>query len=151
MSNLDDILTTATPEADSSKKADKPIYDKASWSKQKQNDREQAYRLIDETVKKLSLDGSILKGFLDIQSRFDRYSVANNLLILTQNPEAIKLADFNTWKENGTPVKKGNKGITILEPGHEYTREDGSIGVHITRKKCLIFLRQVRSRPHSLL
>lgn len=44
-------------------------------------------------------------------------------------PEATRLADFKTWKDNDLYIKKGESGITILEPGDEYTREDGSVGV----------------------
>ena len=32
-------------------------------------------------------------------------------------------------------MKKNQKGIVILEPGDEYTREDGSIGVSYNPKK----------------
>jgi hypothetical protein len=135
MSNFDDIFGATPKEIPNNNKDNNSSFDRASWAEQKQLEREQAYHLIDETAEQLSLDFSKFHGYLDVQSRFDRYSVANNLLVLAQNPEATKLADYNTWKENGTPVQKSEKGITILEPGDEYTREDGSIGVSYNTKK----------------
>ena len=135
MNNFDDIFIAAPNETKGASKSDTATFDKTSWAEQKQIEREQAYALIDDTALKLSQVGSIFKGYLDVQSKFDRYSVANNLIILAQNPEATKLADFKTWKENDAYVKKGQSGITILEPGEEYTREDGSIGVSYNTKK----------------
>ena len=135
MSNLDDIFTTTPKETKEAPKAENAGFDRTSWAEQKQIERAQAYTLIDSTAEKLSQNGSVFKGYLDIQSKFDRYSVANNLLILAQKPESTRLADFKTWKENDAPIKKGEKGITILEPGEEYTREDGSIGVSYNTKK----------------
>ena len=39
------------------------------------------------------------------------------------------------WKEEDVSINKGEKAITILEPGNEYTREDGSTGFSINVKK----------------
>ena len=65
---------------------------------------------------------------LNTQAQFDRYSVSNALLIAYQHPGATKVADFSTWKEEDVFVKKGEKAITMLEPGSEFTREDGTTG-----------------------
>lgn len=136
MSNLDDGFTT-TPKGEPAKtnEVTSSSYDKASWAEQKQQERDQAYKMIDATAEQIANDGSKLKGYLDVQSHFDRYSVANTLLILAQKPDATKLGDFNTWKEKDVFVKKGETGIIILEPGEEYTRDDGSIGVSYNTKK----------------
>ena len=135
MNNLDDILTTTPKGAPDEIKNGTSFYDKASWAEQKQQERTQAYQMIDETAQKIANDGAMLKNYLDVQSQFDRYSVANTLLILAQKPKATRLADFNTWKEKEVFVKKGETGIIILEPGDEYTRDDGSIGVSYNTKK----------------
>ncbi len=135
MSNSDDIFTTTQEGNPAETKNASSSYDKASWAEQKQKEREQAYHMIDETTEQISKDGSMLKRYLDVQSQFDRYSVANTILILAQKPDATKLADFNAWKEKDVFVKKGETGIIILEPGEEYNREDGSIGVSYNTKK----------------
>ena len=113
MSNFDDIFTTTPKETKEVPKAENAEFDRTSWAEQKQIEREQAYSLIDATAENLTQNGSKFKGYLDVQSKFDRYSVANNLLILAQKPEATRLADFKTWKENDAAIKKGEKGITI--------------------------------------
>ena len=70
-----------------------------------------------------------------MQARFDLYSVSNAILIAAQCPEATKLADFDTWKADGVYVKRGQDAITILEPGKEYKKDDGSRGVSYNVKK----------------
>lgn len=86
-----------------------------------------------------------------MQSRFDRYSVGNALLITAQMPQATQFKDFDAWKENGVSIKKQQKGITILEPGEEYTREDSSVGVSYNVKKSLTFRRPLqRTRKRRL-
>jgi len=70
-----------------------------------------------------------------VQARFDLYSVSNAILIAAQCPEATKLADFDSWKADGVYVKRGQDAITILEPGKEYRKDDGSTGVSYNVKK----------------
>ncbi|MDL2287116.1 ssDNA-binding domain-containing protein [Eubacteriales bacterium OttesenSCG-928-G02] len=97
--------------------------------------RADAYDLIDHTAKEISADGGKFQQYLDVQTKFDRYSAGNALLITAQMPNATQFKDFDGWKENGASIKKQQKGITILEPGEEYTREDGSVGVSYNVKK----------------
>jgi hypothetical protein len=42
--------------------------------------------------------------------------LGNLILIWFQNPNATRVAGFNTWKELGRFVKKGEKGLMILAP-----------------------------------
>jgi hypothetical protein len=135
MNEYDDIFTSENKSENVAAVTGKSDFDKASWAEQKQQEREHAYKLIESTAEKLTQDGLFFKGFLDVLSKFDRYSVANNLLILAQKPEATKLADFKSWKENDVFIKKGAMGVIILEPGDEYPREDGTVGVSYNTKK----------------
>lgn len=48
--------------------------------------------------------------------RFHEYSFNNVLLIVSQRPDAQRVASFNTWKRLGRHVNKGEKGIRILVP-----------------------------------
>lgn len=43
---------------------------------------------------KLTYDHAF-QPYLDVQARFDRYSVSNAVLIAAQCPEATRLADFD--------------------------------------------------------
>jgi len=54
--------------------------------------------------------------FLLTMSKFHEYSIGNQILIMVQKPAATRVAGFNTWRELGRWVKKGEKGIAILAP-----------------------------------
>lgn len=110
-------------------------FDKEAWKQQKQEQREMVYSLIDDTAQTVAKDGTAFQKYLDVQSRFDRYSVANALLILAQKPDATRIADFDTWKEQGTYIRKKESGFFILEPGEEYQRDDGTVGISYNPKK----------------
>ena len=56
------------------------------------------------------------QDWLDMQSRFHHYSFNNTLLILTQRPDATRVAGFNAWRKFDRFVRKGEKGIWILAP-----------------------------------
>ncbi len=56
------------------------------------------------------------KRWLDMCSRFWRYSFCNQMLIAIQQPTATQVAGFNTWKNLGRWVRKGETGIRILAP-----------------------------------
>ncbi len=110
-------------------------FDKEAWKQQKQEQREMVYSLIDDTAQTVAKDGTAFQKYLDVQSRFDRYSVANAFLILAQKPDATRIADFDTWKEQGTYIRKKESGFFILEPGDEYQRDDGTVGISYNPKK----------------
>lgn len=57
-----------------------------------------------------------LKAYLDVASRFHRYSFRNQLLIARQYPTATRVAGFHAWHDLGRHVRKGEKGIAILAP-----------------------------------
>jgi len=52
-------------------------------------------------------------GYREVQ-KFRTYSVLNVLLILTQCPNAGRVAGYRTWQSFGRQVKTGEKGIMIL-------------------------------------
>lgn len=133
MNGFDDIFA-AQPTSQNINR-DSISFDKEAWAAQKQQERENAYALIDKTAGRMAENDGLFKTYLDVQSRFDRYSVGNAILITAQMPGATRLADFKTWKEGGMYIKKGAAGVTILEPGEEYTRDDGSVKVPYNAKK----------------
>lgn len=53
---------------------------------------------------------------LTAAARFHRYSLSNVLLILTQRPDATRVAGIRTWNRLGRTVRKGERGIAILAP-----------------------------------
>ncbi len=54
--------------------------------------------------------------FLTTMAKFHDYSIGNQILIMIQRKDATKVAGFNTWKDLGRWVRKGEKGIAILAP-----------------------------------
>ena len=77
------------------------IFDKEEWASRKQQDREAAYAMVDDTLKKMGTNGKAFQTYLDVQSKFERYSVSNALLVAAQKPEATDLGDANFWRGRG--------------------------------------------------
>ena len=143
MPNFDDLFAPQPAQQEDTS------FDKEAWAARKQAERDSVYAMIDGYTTDMSVDGGLFQAYLDVQARFDRYSVSNAVLIAAQMPEATKLADFDHWKESGVYVKRGADAITILEPGKEYIRqEDGSTGVFYNPKK-VFDISQTSSRQQS--
>ena len=109
-------------------------FNKEEWATQKQEQRKAAYELIDTTCEKMMADGGAFQQYLDVQGHFDRYSVNNAILVSAQMPEATQLKDYGSWKQSRAYMDKDAQKITILEPGKEYEREDGSKAVGYNAK-----------------
>ena len=109
-------------------------YDKAEWAAQKQAERKEAYELIDNTCSEMAVNGDSFRQYLDVQGRFDRYPVANAVLVSAQMPEATQLKDYGKWKQSRVYVNKDAQKITILEPSKEYLRDDGTKAVSYNAK-----------------
>lgn len=133
MANYDDIFN-ASAQKDTEDKSF-VSFNKEEWAAQKKQERESAFAMIDETAQRMANDGGLFQSYLDVQARFDRYSVGNAVLITAQKADATQLSDFKGWKNNGVFIKKGESGIVLLEPGEEYTKEDGTVGVSYNSKK----------------
>jgi len=146
MSNFDDLFRQE--QSQSARKSDQP-FDKEAWAQKKQEQRERVYSLIDEAATAVAQDGDTFQKYLDVQSRFDRYSAANALLILTQKPEATRIADFDTWKEQGAYIRKKETGFYILEPGEEYQRGDGTTGISYNPKRMFDISQTGNSRKRE--
>ena len=109
-------------------------FDKEEWAAAKQAQRKEAYELIDNTCSEMVASGDSFRQYLDVQGRFDRYSVANAILVSAQMPEATQLKEYSKWKANRVYVNKDAQKIIILEPSKEYTRDDGTKAVGYNAK-----------------
>ncbi len=110
-------------------------FDKEQWAAQKQAQRKEAYELIDNTCSEMMISGDSFRQYLDVQGRFDRYSVNNAILVSAQMPEATQLKEKAAWKQSRIYVNKDAQKVVILEPSKEYTREDGSKAVGYNAKE----------------
>ena len=111
MSNMDEVLN------ETQKKTD--------YAEQMKARRDRCYAMIDQAALDAVSTVARLQQFLAVQSRFERYSLNNNLLILAQKPDATRIRDYEGWEKESKQVKKGAKSFEILEP-HPYQTADGS-------------------------
>jgi hypothetical protein len=63
------------------------------------------------------------RNYLSFQSRFHHYSFGNTLLILSQRPDATRVAGFRKWQAMDRFVMKGEKAIKIFVPMTKKTGE----------------------------
>lgn len=111
----------------------KPQLSTEEWIEKRKAEKEALYTEINDTASSIVQDADKFKGYLDVQSRNDRYSVANCLTLLKHCPSASKLREFDDWGD-GVRIKKGQKSIPILEP-YEFTKKDGTTGIDFNIKK----------------
>lgn len=126
--NFDSILNvSAVPQDDR----------KAAFIAESKNNRNRCYEMSQQMTETVATDGQAFQKYLDIQSKFVRYTANNTLLIMAQKPDAEKIGDYGYWKDQGAYVKRQERGkpILIMEPGKEYERDDKSIGTYYNAKK----------------
>lgn len=99
---------------------------KKSFAERMAEKKNQCYAMIDDACLNSVSSVDNLRQFLNVQSRFDKYSLNNALLIFEQKPEAVKVKEFDAWKKDDISVKKGAKSIMILEPS-PYKGTDGKM------------------------
>ena len=91
--------------------------------------KEDAVELADQCLKELAASleqgqTEVLEKYLSALARFHHYSFGNMMMIVTQFPEASKVAGFHTWRKLGRWVKQGESGIAILAPMIGRKKED---------------------------
>ena len=86
------------------------------------------YALADQVALDVTGSGAAFQKFLDLQTRLDRYSANNMLLIYAQKPSASKVGSVEYWNNQGCSVIKDEKEISIIEPRKNYARQDGGVG-----------------------
>jgi len=104
------------------------------YKAKKRAELDNAYGMLKEETEAIVFDKAELMKYLDVQARFNMYSVSNALLIAKQNPEAMQLKTFDDWKSKNVMINKGEKGISIIEPT-EFAKSDGSKGTGYNVKK----------------
>lgn len=109
----------------------------AAFIAESKNNRSRCYEMSERITATVATDGQSFQQYLDVQSRFDRYTANNALLIMAQHPDAQKVGDYGYWRDQGAYVKRQERDnpILIMEPGKEYEREDGSTGTYYNAKK----------------
>ena len=130
MNSYDDILTENSGQSKAFS-----AEQKQEWAAQRDSERDYVFGLIRDATEQMTAGNGNLQTYLDVQSRFDKYSVANAILIAVQRPDATKLDDGQGWNEKGVRIRKGETGMYLLAPGKEFTKRDGTPGVSYNVKK----------------
>ena len=138
MNNYDDLLNNAPVQPQSGQ------FSKEEYADKKRAEREEVFTLSDNTALEVAGDGGKFRQYLDVQSRFGRYSAVNALLILAQKPEATRIGEYDYWKDKGGFVRPRETHFSILEP-HDYIKEDGSPGIGYNVKR-VFDISQVNTR-----
>ena len=103
--------------------------DKEAWAAKQKEQREALYAQADVMADRVLGEPESLKAYLQAQARLGKISVTNTLLLMGQRPGAARVHSFEEWQRMGRSVKRGEKASLVLEPGREYVKEDGSLGV----------------------
>ncbi len=82
---------------------------------EKERKIDQALAQLEEGIQGI-LESDNYREYLRTLGKFHNYSLGNLILIWFQKKDATRVAGFNTWKDLGRMVKKGEKGIMILAP-----------------------------------
>lgn len=127
-----------------------PKIPKEEYAKKMQEWRNQLFSLANQQTLTAVESPQNYKMYLDLQSRLD-YTVTNTLLVMAQYPDAKLVKEGIKWRENGKFIRSSEKekGIQILEPGTEYMRRDGSIGVNYN-PKYVYDVSQLNGKPINI-
>ena len=107
--------------------------DQAQWQQQRDERMSALLQQLEAGVQAIQTSEDFQR-YLRTAATFHQYSPNNVLLILSQRPEATRVAGYRAWQALGQQVKKGEKAIYIFAPrpyrmttedeaGEEQTRE----------------------------
>lgn len=117
MSEIDEILGTRNNNNNyTTNRTNNYKPNKNSWKEQQNKDRQAVYDTMDRMATIVGNDSVKFQEYLDIQSRFAKYSVGNCLVILEKAPDSTQIKDKQSWNEKGIELKENAKAIKILEP-----------------------------------
>ena len=100
---------------------------KEEYAKEMQQRRQKLFDMAEKQIYEVVSSPEKYVQFLNLLWRTD-YTVTNTLLVMSQKPDSTLLKSSSFWRECHHYIKKGEKGIQILEPAGEYEKSDGSIG-----------------------
>lgn len=84
-------------------------------------------------------ESEVLRSYLTAMGKFHRYSMSNVLLIITQRPDATRVAGYQTWRKLHRQVMLGAKGIMIFAPLVRKAVDSNACGVETQRESLVGF------------
>ena len=127
MTEFEKILNEQNPKKEEPKATERPKTEAASEAEMRER-RERCYSMISDACMEITADADHFMKFLGVLSRFERYSLNNNILIYAQKPNAMRLKDHYKVYAEKQRIREGAKPVYILEPekvsgeGGEWTR-----------------------------
>lgn len=116
MNTATSIVVAATTNNANVNSATQPT-ENAKQSQQKQTAQQLVRENVQYLIEQLEAGHSeALTGFLRAMAVFRNYSLANQLAIARQRPQATRVAGMYAWNQLGRYVNKGERGIAILAP-----------------------------------
>jgi hypothetical protein len=79
----------------------------------------------------------VLRNYLAAMGKFHRYSASNVLLIITQRPDATRVAGYQAWRKLNRPLTRGAKGIVIFAPLVRRTVDSNDCGIETERESLV--------------
>jgi antirestriction protein ArdC len=122
-------MTTATATRTKKPATRKP----AKTIEEKKAQAEALHNSISDQVEALR-DSARWTAFLTFAQAFHAYSLNNVLLILSQMPEASRVAGFRKWQGLNRQVRKGSKGIKIFGYSTKKVTEEDENGDEVEKK-----------------
>lgn len=123
-----------TPKQNNLKTNKKPYLSKEEYAEKRKAEKDALYKLVEDGISDILSGQDGLLKYLDVQSRFDAYSVSNAILIAQQMPKAKQLKSYEGWAESKIQVKQKSRSISILEPS-SYTDKNGNEKISFVVKK----------------
>ena len=80
------------------------------------------------------------KQYLDVISKFWKYSYHNQMLICCRMPDATRVAGFRTWQILKRRVLKGSKAIKILAPYKKKVTDKDPVTNEEKEKRITLFI-----------
>jgi len=80
------------------------------------------------------------RQYLDVMSKFWKYSYHNQLLICYKMPDATRVAGFRTWLSLNRRVTKGSKAIKILAPYKKKVTDTDPVTNEEKEKRITLFI-----------
>ena len=100
--------------------------------------REVATKALEHLAESLRQGQSdLLRNYLAAVAKFHRYSASNILLIVTQRPNATRVAGYQTWKKLHRQVTRGARGIVIFAPLVRRVADRNECGVETERESLI--------------
>lgn len=105
----------------------------AKTAEEKKAQAEALQQSISDQVESLR-DSGRWTAFLDFAQAFHAYSLNNVLLVLSQMPDASRVAGFRKWQALNRQVRKGSTGIRIFGYSTKKVTEEDDNGDEVEKK-----------------